>query len=600
MRGQIAVGLHVVAALVANAGCTRTIADRGTGWWRVTSEHVRLSTDLDRERAVTAGWALEDLHRAVLASFPPCDVADRVEPIEVTMIARQDEYAAIARHGDAMFRSSQPGFVALPSMLVTRPGTYANGPYVHWLVHRLVAACHPSAPPWVQEGLARYFETLEVEGDELIVGISAFDIAGGDAITTVFRAGRVIVPRVPVDLVAQPSALAAMAEPDFYQDPNDAHAASAWLLVHLLELGPSADLRERFDRYLGDIDAQPNQLLYFEASFPTSEIEEAALAYVRSSRRERRVPYHPAAHADPPAVPLPAPEAHLLLASIAGRRSSAAADARAHLALAAGDAATEVRARLLALQLGLYDTTQSKSAYLDALATAHPDDLFVLSACAQRELSRGRPTNEGRRLLSVMATRADLAPIDDVRAALLASQAQQLDVAERLARTAIEHASSDPLAHTVLSQLLAGRGEREGAGREDRIAWILSGHGRPHWLWGADAPRIAGAVDARLSAPIGPPPPFVRDATPTRCDLDRPVYDAVAIGTEVVLGRHSPWTESDDPIVASNWVSEMNAFVGQHAHVTDFPTLDAAGCVVVRVDVDGGTWMWRTRDMRAP
>ena len=63
------------------------------------------------------------------------------------------------------------------------------------------------------------------------------------------------------------------------------------------------------------------------------------------------------------------------------------------------------------------------------------------------------------------------------------------------------------------------------------------------------------------------------------------------MGDLVVLGRHG--------IVHghTNWITAMDAYVGQSAHITALPGRDHAGCEVARVDVDGGRHTWRTRNL---
>jgi hypothetical protein len=600
--------LPLAAALCLASGCARSIADRGTGWWRVTGEHVVLETDLDRERAVTAGWALEDLHRAVEAALPVCAGAE-IPPMHVTMIARGDEYEALAS-GRAAYFGARPGIVGHSPVLVSRAGSHAEPAFAHQLVHRIIAACHPTAPPWVTEGLARYLETIEIGGDELVVGISAFHISGGGPITTVFHSGRAVVPQVPVQLVLSPTALAVLGEPEFYADPNEAHAASAWVLVHMLELGPSQDLRDRFQTYLSGLaENGGNQTLYFTSSFPPEVIEPAANAYLQALRRERHVPYAPGPLADPRAEPMSPSEAHLVLARVGARRSTAYDDVRAHLALAMLDPATEARARLAALEIGAYDRWQSKADYFRVILTDHPDDLDVLAAAAQLELSRGRPTNEGRRILGRLAAHDDLRASDLSRLAVLAGLHHLRDDALRYAEAAVRADTTDSLAHTTLSYALAVRGDRDGAGRETRIAWMMANHAAPPWLWGADdggAAREAAIAATDLPPePVTPGAPFTRASVPLGCDLDDPAFGALTVGSAVVLGRHEAWRGTGDDasteaIVTEDWVGEMDPFVGRSAHVTALVGLDPAGCPVVHVDADDSTWLWRVRDLQPP
>lgn len=99
--------------------------------------------------------------------------------------------------------------------------------------------------------------------------------------------------------------------------------------------------------------------------------------------------------------------------------------------------------------------------------------------------------------------------------------------------------------------------------------------------------------DAQLAA-VAPPPPSPPVAIPAGCGMrsGAEVYGPVAVGSWVLLGMHSPWNGD------ANWAPEMTRFVGQRAMVTQLAGLDTAGCPGVRVNVDGGEFFWRIRDMR--
>lgn len=81
---------------------------------------------------------------------------------------------------------------------------------------------------------------------------------------------------------------------------------------------------------------------------------------------------------------------------------------------------------------------------------------------------------------------------------------------------------------------------------------------------------------------------------PQQCHQDelRPSYGPVTVGTEIVLGRHR-MVDGDD-----NWADEMQQFVGRRARVVEQSGVDGVGCPGVRVDIDGGQWFWRIRDVR--
>lgn len=81
---------------------------------------------------------------------------------------------------------------------------------------------------------------------------------------------------------------------------------------------------------------------------------------------------------------------------------------------------------------------------------------------------------------------------------------------------------------------------------------------------------------------------------PTSCGQAEAAADfgSIAVGTKVVLGRHT--AVNDD----TNWNDRMDAYVGQTATVGTLSSVDGAGCPVVKVDVDQGIFSWRIRDMK--
>jgi hypothetical protein len=92
-------------------------------------------------------------------------------------------------------------------------------------------------------------------------------------------------------------------------------------------------------------------------------------------------------------------------------------------------------------------------------------------------------------------------------------------------------------------------------------------------------------------APRPPPSP---SAVPQECHQaeGRERYGAVVPGARVVLGRHRP-VDGDD-----NWADDMMAYVGRTATVVRAGGLDGGGCPGVHVDIDGGQWFWRIRDVQ--
>lgn len=115
-----------------------------------------------------------------------------------------------------------------------------------------------------------------------------------------------------------------------------------------------------------------------------------------------------------------------------------------------------------------------------------------------------------------------------------------------------------------------------------------------------------GADEYVLDVPARPTPPFTGVAiagVPAQCGMTVPDYGPLAVGLRVVLGAHTAWSGPDGrgEWVASDtwWNEDMWAHVGSPAIITELGGLDPVGCPYVRVDVDGGMWGWRIRDLRA-
>jgi len=96
----------------------------------------------------------------------------------------------------------------------------------------------------------------------------------------------------------------------------------------------------------------------------------------------------------------------------------------------------------------------------------------------------------------------------------------------------------------------------------------------------------------------------MRGLIPTECGRASGTedYGPVAIGTRVVLGRHTPYSGPDayGGMVTddTDWAYDMESYVGMTATVVQLAGTDSAGCAGVRVDIDGSSWFWRIRDMQ--
>lgn len=81
--------------------------------------------------------------------------------------------------------------------------------------------------------------------------------------------------------------------------------------------------------------------------------------------------------------------------------------------------------------------------------------------------------------------------------------------------------------------------------------------------------------------------------SPGRCARapERPDYGTLQVGSIVVPQRHR--FVASDP----NWDPRMGRFLGRVARITQLSGVDVRGCPGVRLDVDGGRFFWRARDL---
>ncbi|UJR78658.1 hypothetical protein [Sandaracinus amylolyticus] len=159
-----------------------------------------------------------------------------------------------------------------------------------------------------------------------------------------------------------------------------------------------------------------------------------------------------------------------------------------------------------------------------------------------------------------------------------------------------------PGMRVVLGRHTAWGGDVNWAGEMERFVGALATITRLDGVDTAGCPGMRVDVDggsyfwrvrdAQLGA-VAPPMPMPV-AIPTWCGMPSggETYGPIVVGSWIVLGAHSPWNGD------TNWAPEMGRFVGQRAMVTQLSGSDTAGCPGVRVNVDGGEFFWRIRDMR--
>lgn len=89
-------------------------------------------------------------------------------------------------------------------------------------------------------------------------------------------------------------------------------------------------------------------------------------------------------------------------------------------------------------------------------------------------------------------------------------------------------------------------------------------------------------------------------AIPRECGMDEARYGSIVVGQGLVLRRHAPYSgpnpDGSSSSEETNFVQEMEPFVGQRTTVTRLSGVDESGCPGVRVAADDSEHFWRIRD----
>ena len=293
----------------------------GAGWTEVTTEHFALKTDLSAGDAQDAALKLEGMFSA-LAELGFASADKPLMRIDVIYFQRHEDYAALRPEVTAG-EFSPDGFHDMER----RPTAVLGGDFLestrrvlqHELTHMFVHYYYPHAPVWLNEGFARYFETLVLDDGTAILGRAPKEARfwkGPWRVTA--EKWWSTVALIPMEEAPSIGVLRAM-NGDFYVDLNAdarsshgrdvmrtmaAHYQGAWCLVHLLLEDQSYS--RAFSDYLGRLHAGVGEASAWEATLgalPAEKLEaDYRAALVPKEVTTLRTHFTPPAPATSPAV----------------------------------------------------------------------------------------------------------------------------------------------------------------------------------------------------------------------------------------------------------------------------------------------------------
>lgn len=170
--------LLVFLALLS--GCASTLpplscpASGGPSWRELRTSHLVLRTDLDEQSARKLIIQAEqdyDLLEQVLRSEIGGDPPRPVQEVRLTVFQRETDLHALHPLAAGFYNEASNGWEPWPAITTYDSGRLHTGGLLrHELTHRLVAHYLPTAPPWVNEGLAEVLSTVRRSGSQIEIG----------------------------------------------------------------------------------------------------------------------------------------------------------------------------------------------------------------------------------------------------------------------------------------------------------------------------------------------------------------------------------------------------------------------------------------------
>ena len=350
------IGVPLAAALALAAGCAHAPltcpAHGGAAWSELASRHFVLRTDLPRNEARVALGQFEQSYAAfeelVFPSGRP--PAGR---IDFVLFRDDEDFRRLAPPGASGYFLSRTDGEAPEAPAIVMHGELLPNTrrrFQHELTHRFLSLHLRDAPPWVEEGLAEYYSTVELEPDRAIVGqLPVKRVLRTEIPDSITLLARFVENRVEYSELPTLRGLIDLDFASFHDDKHEmANYVAAWELVHMLESAP--DLRGRFQRYLAALGGGVDPRVAWSDSFgdlDAAQLEARFKHYtLRPELPDSAAPFHPP-EAPPPEEErrLSDAEVHLLWARVRPwncRENIVAAGGDLRAALAAGSPSPEL------------------------------------------------------------------------------------------------------------------------------------------------------------------------------------------------------------------------------------------------------------------
>ncbi len=408
MLRPLLIGLFAVASCASvQHQILQSPAAGGSEWRELTSEHFVLRTDYPDWAAREALRSFDRSARALIALALPAGAHPPRDRIEVIAFEHIEDYQALIDNKlrAAAFHTNSDG--TRPLVIIAGDGSFVDlfdrmrARMQHELAHWLSHSAFPVVPLWLEEGGARYWESLRLEDGQAIVGVPP----GLNLLADWLPAAEVL----------------AADRKHFYGEGGVRYYSTAWGIVYLLYTRHA----DEFARYRAALASGTRGEAAWKSAFGSFGARE-----LDAEMHEWFSVDRPWAHTVPMSLPL--------------------RDALSSRTIAPADV------HLMWAELRPWDGAKHLDAVADDLATAErlaPDSASVQARLAELEIARKQPTQALTRLERALENHPDNEELTRMRAELLVEEqlarpSQSRDfgaVAELTERLARDDASAPSL-----------------------------------------------------------------------------------------------------------------------------------------------------------
>lgn len=227
-------------------------------WTSVRSKHFLLVGNASEKQIRQVGTRLEQFRAAFARLFGRADLGSN-SPTTVIIFKSHDSYRPFkARPNTAGFFQTNPhiNYITLTTEVrgEQNPFTVVFHEYTHLLVNNI----NPNMPLWLDEGLAEYYSTVDITGDQKVM------------------LGRPIARHISLLRQTQMLPLGKLfqvnrASPEYNEsDKQSVFYAQSWALVHYLIAGKNGQLAPQLTKYVNLLAANVPSEQAFQQSFSMS------------------------------------------------------------------------------------------------------------------------------------------------------------------------------------------------------------------------------------------------------------------------------------------------------------------------------------------